>query len=144
MSVCIHFLFEVHNITKIVRFLRKFLWDGRWRKEKKTNRHRILTVICLSAQVWHKQIAQRLVQGLEQAYQLNSSAVLPYVMQGHFSNDVPIDFFKLIRLLNNGFQGHKFLHVFQMLVATQSPIVKFCCFELFCLRIFEPKSILKL
>lgn len=88
MSVCIHFLFEVHNITKIVRFLME---DGE--KEKKTNRHRILTVICLSAQVWHKQIAQRLVQGLEQAYQLNSSAVLPCVMQGHFSNDVPIDFF---------------------------------------------------
>lgn len=91
-------------------------------KEKKTNRNRILTVICLSAQVWHKQIAQRLVQGLEQAYQLNSSAVLPCVMQGHFSNDVPIDFLKLIRWLNNGFQGHKFLHVFQMLMAKQSQI----------------------
>ena len=47
-------------------------------------------LIFLSAQVsvWNKQIAQRLVQGLELAYQPNSSAVLPYVMQVHFSSNV--------------------------------------------------------
>lgn len=55
----------------------------------------MLTVICLSAQVpvsvGNKQIAQRLVQGLELAYQPVSSAVVPYVMQGHFSSNVPSD-----------------------------------------------------